>query len=62
MAFLNSSVSGQNKSLVNANAGWAICALSISALILLPIVSVIFMALFPANNIWPHLISTTLPR
>ena len=62
MAFLNSSISGQNKSLVNANAGWAICALSISALILLPIVSVIFMALFPANNIWPHLIATTLPR
>ena len=47
---------------MNANAGWAICALSISALILLPIVSVIFMALFPANNIWPHLIATTLPR
>ena len=62
MAFLNSSLSGQNKSLVNANGGWAICALSISALILLPIVSVIFIAFFPANNIWPHLISTTLPR
>ena len=62
MAFLNSSLSGQNKSLVNANGGWAICAISISALILLPIVSVIFIAFFPANNIWPHLISTTLPR
>ena len=47
---------------MNANGGWAICALSISALILLPIVSVIFIAFFPANNIWPHLISTTLPR
>ena len=62
MASLNSSLSLQNIPFLNANGSWAICALSISALIVLPIVSVVFLALFPANNIWPHLISTTLPR
>ena len=62
MASLNSSLSRQNIPFSNAYGSWAICALSISALIVLPIVSVVFLALFPANNIWPHLISTTLPR
>lgn len=31
-------------------------------MVLLPIVAVIWMAFFPTENIWPHLIATTLPR
>ena len=62
MADLNSSLSGQYKPLVQANFGWSITAIIISAFILLPVLSVIFLALSPADNIWPHLISTTLPR
>ena len=62
MADLNSSFSGQYKPLIQANFGWSITAIIISAFILLPVLSVIFLALFPADNIWPHLISTTLPR
>ena len=62
MADLNSSYSGQYRLLIQANFGWSITAIVISAFILLPVLSVIFLALFPADNIWPHLISTTLPR
>ena len=62
LAFLNLSFSSQNKSLVKANVGWSASALLISAFILLPIVSVIFLAVFPTDNIWPHLMATTLPR
>ena len=62
LAFLNLSFSSQNESLVKANVGWSASALLISAFILLPIVSVIFLAVFPTDNIWPHLMATTLPR
>ncbi|KAJ56034.1 iron ABC transporter permease [Actibacterium mucosum KCTC 23349] len=41
---------------------WAIGALIIAVLVLMPLVWVLFMALTPEDNIWPHLISTTLPR
>lgn len=34
----------------------------IAFIVLLPILSVIWIALTPDQNIWPHLISTTLPR
>ena len=62
MADLNSSYTGQYRPLIPTNFGWLLTAVSISAFILLPIVSVIFLALFPTDNIWPHLIATTLPR
>lgn len=42
--------------------GWTLGALAIAALVLLPILSVAVMALDPKENIWPHLIATTLPR
>ncbi|MBN2907012.1 MAG: iron ABC transporter permease [Rhodobacteraceae bacterium] len=41
---------------------WSIGAVVIAALVLMPIVSVVVMALNPVENIWPHLIATTLPR
>ncbi len=41
---------------------WSAGALAIAALVLLPVLSVVWLALHPTNNIWPHLVSTTLPR
>ena len=42
--------------------GWTLLAVLIAALVILPIVSVGWIAFHPEENIWPHLISTTLPR
>lgn len=41
---------------------WSSGALLIAILVLLPLVSVVWIAFFPTENIWGHLISTTLPR
>ena len=41
---------------------WSINAVLISALVIAPILSVFVIALTPTENIWPHLLSTTLPR
>ncbi len=41
---------------------WSAGAVLIAVLVLLPIGSVVGMALNPVQNVWPHLISTTLPR
>ncbi|MEZ5912430.1 MAG: iron ABC transporter permease [Paracoccaceae bacterium] len=42
--------------------GWSIAAVLIAVPVLLPIAAVIWMGLTPSENIWPHLISTVLPR
>ncbi|WP_420536841.1 ABC transporter permease, partial [Lentibacter algarum] len=41
---------------------WSATALLISLVVLAPIVAVGTLALFPSENIWPHLLATTLPR
>lgn len=41
---------------------WSFGATLIAALVLLPVVSVLWLAANPVENIWPHLVSTTLPR
>ena len=41
---------------------WSLGALVIAVIVLLPILSVVWIALNPTENIWPHLIATTLPR
>ncbi len=41
---------------------WSWGALVIGTAVVLPIVAVAWMALNPSENVWPHLISTTLPR
>ena len=41
---------------------WSLGALVIAALVLMPVVAVLWLALHPTENIWPHLLSTTLPR
>lgn len=41
---------------------WSVGAIVIALIVIAPIVAVLGLALFPKENIWPHLISTTLPR
>lgn len=41
---------------------WIISAVITTAIVVLPVFSVLFLALFPEENIWPHLLDTTLPR
>lgn len=41
---------------------WSLAAMLIGFLVLLPIVSIVFLAFFPKENIWPHLMATSLPR
>ncbi|MDO6521174.1 iron ABC transporter permease [Shimia thalassica] len=41
---------------------WSLGALLIAAIVVAPILAVFYLALFPTENIWGHLLSTTLPR
>ena len=41
---------------------WSVGAAMIAAIVLLPILAVVWIAFNPTDNIWPHLLSTTLPR
>lgn len=41
---------------------WSIGALLIALIVVAPVASVLYMAFFPSENIWPHLMSTVLPR
>lgn len=41
---------------------WVITAVITTAIVVLPVLSVLYLALFPEDNVWPHLINTTLPR
>ncbi|MEM6661153.1 MAG: iron ABC transporter permease [Pseudomonadota bacterium] len=40
---------------------WTIGAVLLSALLLMPIAALLWLALFPAENIWPHLLANQLP-
>jgi iron(III) transport system permease protein len=41
---------------------WSPGAALIAALVMLPILSVVWLALTPTENIWPHMLATVLPR
>ncbi|MGB3687791.1 MAG: iron ABC transporter permease [Jannaschia helgolandensis] len=41
---------------------WSAGALAIAGLVLVPILAVVWMAMNPSENIWPHLMATVLPR
>ena len=43
-------------------APWSTGAMLIAAVVVAPILAVFWIALFPSENIWPHLMATTLPR
>jgi iron(III) transport system permease protein len=42
--------------------GWTIGALIIGAVVLAPLLAVVWLALHPTENIWPHLMATVMPR
>ena len=42
--------------------GWSVMSALIAILVLAPIVSVVWIALHPTENIWPHLLATVMPR
>ena len=41
---------------------WTVGAFVIAVVVLSPLISVLWLAVTPTENIWPHLISTVLPR
>lgn len=41
---------------------WSVGAVLIALIVLLPVVAVLWLAVHPTQNIWPHLLATTLPR
>ncbi len=41
---------------------WSLGTVVIALIVLLPVASVIWIGLHPVDNIWPHLLATTLPR
>ncbi|HIC82469.1 MAG TPA: hypothetical protein EYP07_16120, partial [Kiloniellaceae bacterium] len=41
---------------------WSSGAIAIALLVIAPIAAVVWIAFHPAENIWPHLMATTLPR
>lgn len=40
---------------------WFASALFIATIVSLPIIAVVYLALFPEENVWPHLVATVLP-
>ncbi len=42
--------------------GWSLGAIVIAAVVLAPMLAVVWIAFHPTENIWPHLVSTVLPR
>ena len=42
--------------------GWSLLAIAIVAVVLAPLVAVVWIAFHPIENIWPHLMATVLPR
>ncbi len=42
--------------------GWSIAAVLVAGLVLMPVLSVVWLALNPTDNIWPHLLSSVMPR
>ena len=42
--------------------GWTLTAAVIGIIVLAPIVSVVWIAFHPTENIWPHLMATVMPR
>lgn len=42
--------------------GWAVGAVVLAGLVVAPMLAVLWIALHPTENIWPHLLATVLPR
>ncbi len=46
----------------SGNGYWQFSVWLIAAIVLLPVLAVLWLAFFPEENIWPHLLSTVLPN
>ena len=42
--------------------GWSVLALAIAGIVVAPMLAVVWIALHPTQNIWPHLVGSVLPR
>ena len=42
--------------------GWSVVTLVIACVVVAPMIAVVWLALNPTENIWPHLMATVLPR
>ncbi|MCA0045322.1 ABC transporter permease [Celeribacter litoreus] len=47
---------------VSKFSGWSVGAAVIALIVLMPLIAVVWIAFHPSDNIWPHLMETTLPR
>jgi iron(III) transport system permease protein len=45
-----------------ASPAWTVAVVLVLALMLLPVATIAYLAIAPADNIWPHLAATVLPR
>jgi len=67
---MNYSVAGEaadtsipdKSNLIKSADPWRIGTFVIALVALLPVLAILWLAIFPTENIWPHLISTSLPR
>lgn len=41
--------------------GWSIASITLALILLMPVGAVIWLAMFPTENIWPHLVEHALP-
>ncbi|GGE02503.1 iron(III) transport system permease protein [Gemmobacter megaterium] len=41
---------------------WSVASVLIAAMVLMPVAAVVWLAFNPVENIWPHMMATTLPR
>ena len=55
-------IPGISRIWANLPDGWTVSAVLIGLFVLSPIVSVVWIAFNPTENIWPHLMSTVMPR
>jgi iron(III) transport system permease protein len=55
-------IPGISRIWANMPDGWTVSAVLIGLFVLSPIVSVVWIAFNPTENIWPHLMSTVMPR
>ena len=44
-----------------AGAPWSVLAMAVAMVVMLPTLAIVWVAFFPAENIWPHLLETVLP-
>lgn len=60
--FLGAPRAAQRRGIRPGGGPWSAGAVAIAAIVLMPILSVLVLAFHPTENIWPHLLATTLPR